>query len=178
MSKHKLIVADSAALSNTTVATTMLKSDGSTYELVFPKYSLPVDSTRGCLLRIKAAVHATATHTTDTLATALQVGKTGTMTTVAATAAYDAVDGDVYWLEAEILFRSRTEFYSSGRGQYTSLTAPQLTFTKATALDWESDFRVQVQCTWSAASSSNSCKVVYLCGELEALEPNVTAALS
>ncbi len=178
MSKLKLLVADSAALTNSSSATVMTKSDGSTYEMVYAANSLPVDSQRGFVLRVRAAVHATATNGSDTLACVLQCGKTGTMTTVAATAAYDAVDGDVYWLEADLVFRATTTFYSAGRGQYTGLTAPQLTFTKATTYDPASDFRAQVKCTWSAASASNSCKVAFLSGEIIALDPNAAAALS
>ena len=178
MSKLKLIVADSAALTNSAAATVMTKSDATTYELVYAAGSLPVDSQRGFILRVRAAVHATSVNSTDTLAIILQVGKTGTMTTVAATAAVDATDEDVYWLESDIIFRTTTTFYSCGRGQYTGLTAPQLTFTKATAYDPASDFRAQITCTWSAASASDSCKVAFLSGEIIALDPNATAALS
>lgn len=178
MSKLKLLVADSAALTNSTAATVMTKSDATTYELVYAAGSLPVDSQRGFILRLRAAVHATATTSTDTLACVLQTGKTGTMTTVAATAAVDAADNDVFWLEADLYFRTTTAFYSVGRGQYTALTAPQLTFTRATTYDPASDFRAQVKCTWSAASASDSCKVVFMSGEIIALDPNATAALS
>lgn len=174
----KLIVADSAALTNTATGTVMTKSNGDTYELVFPAYGIPVDASRGCLLRIKGAVQATATHTSDTLATLIQVGKTGTMTTVAATDAYDAADNNIFLLEAEVLFRSTSALVAMGRGQYTGLTAPQLTLVASTAYDPASPFRVQVKCTWSAADTGNSCKVLYLYGELMTPAVGVTAALS
>lgn len=174
----KLIVADSAALTNSSAATVMTKVNGDTYELVFPAGGIPADASRGCVLRIKAAVQATATHTTDTLANVLQVGKTGAMTTVAATAAYDCADNDIFYLESEVVFRSATKFAACGRGQYTGMTAPQLTLVGDTTYDPASAFRVQVKCTWSVAHAGNSCKVLYLHGEIESPAIGSTAALS
>ena len=178
MPKLKLIAADSAALTASSTATVMTKSDATTYELVWAPGAIPVDSLRGCILRIKALVHATATNSTDTLAALLQVGKTGTMTTVASAAAYDNANDDIHLLEADIIFRSTTAFYAFGRAQYTGLTAPQLTTVKSTTYDPASAFRVQVKCTWSSTHAGNSCKVAALWGEFLPLDPNVTAALS
>lgn len=178
MSKLKLIVADSAALTASSTATVMTKSDGTTYELVWAPGAIPVDSQRGCILRIKAIVHATASNSTDTLAVLLQVGKTGTVTTVASAAAYDNANDDLHYLEADIVFRSTSAFYSVGRAQYTGLTAPQLTLVKSTTYDPASAFRAQVKCTWSSTNAGNSCKVAALWGEIIQLDPNALAALS
>lgn len=178
MPNLKLLVADSAALTNTATATVMLNTAGASYECVFPAKSLPVDTARGCVLRVSAAVHVTASHTTDTLATVLQVGKTGTMTTVAATSAHDAVDDDIHHLTADIVLRSKTAFASRGVGVYTGLTAPQSTLNKSTTWDWASDFRVQVKNTWSVADTGNSCKVLWLSAEVLDVVPGSTAALT
>lgn len=156
--------AASTAVTNTTTATTF-----------DTKYSMPANSLKpGDVIRVQYQGIATATNSTDTLAIDLVFGGT----TVAATAATDATNNDIFTGVVEFHVRSvgATGTFTAG-GICSALGASgtatgRAVFKASTAVDTTAAFDVGVQATWSVANAGNSCRLD--CISIELIRPGNT----
>lgn len=163
--KNVAAVAASTALTNSSTATVLDQ------KATIPANYLQV----GDVIKIRAAVIATATNSTNTLALALQMGTAGTsadqdITTIAA---FDNANDDVAYFDVHIVIRtigaSGTMVATGVRAQSVPLThdaggvvvanllAPFL--LGSTTIDTTSAQIISVLATWSAASAANSCRL-------------------
>jgi predicted RecA/RadA family phage recombinase len=116
--------------------------------------------TVGDVIRVRAAVIATATNSTDTLDIQLRLGTTD----VAATGAIDVANNNIAFIDFDIIVRT---IGASGTFVATGVTAigapgtatalPRL--TASTALDTTADLSLNVSATWSVANAGNSCRL-------------------
>jgi predicted RecA/RadA family phage recombinase len=116
--------------------------------------------TVGDVIRVRAAVIATATNSTDTLDIQLRLGTTD----VVATGAIDVANNNIAYLDFDVIVRT---IGASGTFVATGVTAigapgtatalPRL--TASTALDTTADLSVNVSATWSVANAGNSCRL-------------------
>lgn len=118
------------------------------------------DVSAGDVLEVSAKVVATATNGSDTLAVRLLVGTEEICTT----GAVDVANDDVAMIHAKITLRAVGTSGSISAHGYTSLgasgTVTAKVFSKAAASeDLSAAFTVTVRADWSAASSSNSCRL-------------------
>lgn len=150
--------AASTALTNSVTATTF-----------DTKYSMPANSLKpGDVIRVKYQGIATATNSTDTLAIDVVFGGT----TIAATAATDAADNDIFVGEFDIIVRSvgaTGTFVARGFGGALGASGTatgRARFKASTSFDTTAAFDVGVQGTWSVASASNSCRLDVITIEL------------
>lgn len=118
------------------------------------------DVSAGDVLEVTALVCATATNGSDTLAVRLLVGTEEIVTT----GAVDVADNDVALIHAFVTLRavgssgSISAHGTVGLGASGTVTAKA--FRKAAASeDLSAAFTVTVRADWSAASSSNSCRL-------------------
>mgnify|MGYP000849647464 FL=1 len=118
----------------------------------------------GDRLRIRAAVKAVATNSTNTLTCNLKLGSVS----LCASPATDVTDGDVVTFDAEIEVKATG---GSGSIQGSVLLACKFNTTLTTgpylvgpsqSIDLSADTTVSVEATWSAASTSNQADLVDL----------------
>lgn len=143
-------VAASSAVSNTTSETNFDTT------IVIPANTLKA----GDVIRVRAQGIATATNSTDTLTAKLKLGSTA----IAATAAQDVANNDIFWFDFDIVVRtvgaSGTMVAGGVQGIGASGTATAKTTNLAsTAVDTTAAITVQVSATWSVASTGDSCRL-------------------
>lgn len=139
----------------------------STAETVLASTTLAANSLQpGKVLRIRAAVKATATNSTDTLNVKVRIGPTTlTGTTVGASGAVDVADNDVVIVDLEVVVRavgSGTDCVAIVSG-FISAPGAEGTATarvafESLAIDSTVAQKIEVTGTWSAASASDSCR--------------------
>mgnify|MGYP003393190716 CR=1 FL=1 len=160
-------VAASAAISNLTAETAFDKT-----------YSIESNSLKaGDVIRILAQGTATATNSTDTLDFQLRLGTAD----IFATGAVDVADGDIFYIQADIVIRT---IGASGTFVGAGITANGVPgtvtgrprFKASTALDTTADISVNCSATWSVASASNSCRLDIL--NVQVLPAAITSALT
>lgn len=145
----------------------------STAETVLGSYTIPAYSMQvGKVYRVRAAVIATATNSTDTLAVNVRLGTvTLTGTVLAAAAATDVADNNVTIIDLVGTVRSIsgtgaaactsswcgtvTAFGAEGTG--TARAAYEIDTTDNAVANF-----LQITGTWSVASASNSCRLDFL----------------
>lgn len=143
-------VAASTAISNTTVQTAFDKA-----------HTIKANTLRaGDVIRVRAQAIATATNSTDTLIMTLRLGTTD----VLVTATVDVADGDIGFIDADIVIRTIGASGTFVAAGHTSLGVPGTVTAKpklkaSAAVDTTADLSVNVTATWSVASASNSCRL-------------------
>jgi hypothetical protein len=149
--------AASAAIVNIAVITAYDKS-----------YTIPANTLQaGDVIRIKAQVIATATNSTDTLVVTLKIGGT----TVIATTALDVANGDLGYIEADIVIRTvGASGTLVGTGVWNT-GVPGTATTRAfllasTAIDTTATQAITVSSTWSVQDVGNSSRLDILTVDL------------
>lgn len=144
----------------------------STDEALFDKsYSIPANSLRvGDIIRVKAQVIATATNSTDTLTLKLYIGGLAG-TAICTTGAIDVANGDVGYIEADIVIRTigaSGTFVASGSqalGVPGTVTAKPF-LLGSTAIDTTAAKVIGVGADWSSTNAGNSARLDVLDIEL------------
>lgn len=153
---HRLIsvlTAAGTALSNSTSETVLAASSIKAYGLQ-----------PGKVYRVRAAVIATATNSTDTLTVRLRVGPTTlTGTIVGSSGAVDVANNDVSIIDVEMVVRDAdSSSVVLCHGIVSTLGAEGTATARAAfeslALDNAADQLIEVTGAWSVASASNSCR--------------------
>lgn len=143
-------VAASAAISNTTTETAFDKS-----------FSIPANTLKpGDIIRVRAQAIATATNVTDTLDLQLRLGTTD----ILATGAVDVANGDIGFIDADIVIRTIGASGTLVAAGHTALGAPGTVTSKpkllgSTAIDTTVAQSVNVSATWSVANAGNSVRL-------------------
>jgi len=153
-SGNSLALVATAASAAVTNSTTETNFDNST--LTIPASSLNA----GDIIRVRAQGTATATNSTDTLTVKLKLGSTVIVTT----GAVDAANGDIFYVEADIVVRTSG---SSGTLVATGMVANGVAGTvtakpfllASTAVDTTAALTLAVSAQWSVASASDSCRL-------------------
>jgi predicted RecA/RadA family phage recombinase len=116
--------------------------------------------TVGDVIRVRAAVIATATNSTDTLDVQLRLGTTD----VIATGAVDVANNDIAVIDFDVVVRTigaSGTFVGSGYTMIgadgTATARPRL--KASTTLDTTADLSLNVSATWSVANAGNSCRL-------------------
>jgi hypothetical protein len=149
--------AASAAVTATTTPTSFDKS------FTFPANSLKA----GDRIRFRAQVIASATNSTDTLTLKALLGSDE----LAATAAVDVANGDIGYIEGEIVVRtagaSGTAVAAGSQALGVPGTVTAKPFLKASfTLDTTATKELAIQATWSTNNAGNSCRLDVLDVEL------------
>lgn len=146
-------VAASTAVTNTTVETLFDKS-----------VTLPADALRpGDVIKVRAQVIATATNSTDTLTLKLYIGGL-TGTAVVSTGAVDVANGDIGYIDAEIVVRDVGATGHIVAAGVQALGVPGTVTAKpfllgSTVIDTTAAKVIGVSATWSVANAGNSCRL-------------------
>lgn len=143
-------VAASAPVTNATTETAFDKS-----------FSIPANTLKpGDIIRVRAQAIATATNATDTLDLQLRLGTTD----ILATGAVDVANGDIGFIDADIVIRTIGAGGTLVAAGHTALGAPGTVTSKpkllgSTAIDTTVAQSVNVSATWSVANAGNSCRL-------------------
>jgi predicted RecA/RadA family phage recombinase len=143
------LIAAGAALTNTTTPTAL-----GTFNI--PANRLQV----GDVIRVRAQGVATATNSTDTLQAALNLNAQAIVTT----AALDVANGDMFFIEADIVVRTITAAGTmvaagiQGIGTPGTVTAKPW-FLASTVLDTTVLQALKIMGTWSVANAGDSCRL-------------------
>lgn len=143
-------VAASAAVSNTTTETAFDKT-----------VPIPADTLQpGDAIRVRAQAIATATNSTDTLDLQLRLGTTD----ILATGAVDVANGDIGYIDADIVIRTIGASGTMVAAGVVALGVPGTVTAKpklmaSTALDTTAAISVNISATWSAANAGNSVRL-------------------
>lgn len=143
-------VAASTAVTATTTQTAFDKA------VTIPANTLRV----GDIIRVRAQAIATATNSTDTLNVILRLGTTD----VLATGAVDVANGDIGFIDADIVVRTIGASGTMVAAGHTALGVPGTVTSKpklmaSTALDTTAAQSVNVTATWSTNNAGNSCRL-------------------
>lgn len=146
-------IADSAEVENTTTPTSFDLSktiDGATLKV-------------GDVLRIKARAYVVDNNSTDTLTLKLFVGSEEIVTT----GAVDVADGDIGYIEVDLIVRAAGAGGSLAGGGLVALGVPGTVTAKpfrkdAAAEDLSGDVAITVQATWSVAHADNEVELEQL----------------
>lgn len=147
------LLAAGTALTNTTDETVLASTS-------LPAYSLQP----GKVYRVKAAVIATATNSTDTLTVRLRVGPTAlTGTVCGSSGAVDVANNDVVIIDVELVVRdadasSVVLAHGTVSAAGAEGTATLRVAFESLALDSGVAQHIAVTGQWSAASASDSCR--------------------
>jgi hypothetical protein len=166
-----LRIADLSGLLYANVAASAAHTNTTTEALFDKSYTLPANLLKaGDRIRIRAQGIATATDSTDTLTVKLYIGGL-TGTAIAATAAVDVANGDIFFIDAELEIRT-----IGGSGTFTAcgvqaLGVPGTVTAKpfllgSTAIDTTATQVIGVGADWSVAAAANSCRLDVLTVQL------------
>jgi predicted RecA/RadA family phage recombinase len=116
--------------------------------------------TVGDVIRVRAAVIATVTNSTDTLDIQLRLGTTD----VASTGAIDVANNNIAYIDFDIIVRTIGALGTFVATGVTAIGAPGTAtalprLTASTALDTTADLSLNVSATWSVANAGNSCRL-------------------
>jgi hypothetical protein len=170
-----LAKAASGYLANTAAASTAITNTNTETAFSNGTVTIPANTLKvGDVIRVRAQGIATATNSTDTLTVKLKIGSD----VVAATAALDVADNDIFVIDASIVIRTigatgtfvATGFQIIG----PPATATAKPFSKAsTTIDTTAAQTLSITATWSVASTSNSVRMdVFLVEEVSAQTTN------
>ena len=124
-------------------------------------HSIPANSLRpGDVIRVRAQLVATATNSTDTLDMQLRLGTTD----ILATGAVDVANGDIGYIDADIVVRTIGASGTMVAAGITALGVPGTVtgkpkFMASTTLDTTAAISVNVSVTWSSTNAGNSCRL-------------------
>jgi len=141
----------------------------STSETALGSYTIPANTLQpGSLIQVRFGGIATATNSTDTLAVKLYIGGLSG-TALISIPATDVADNNVFTGEYEIAVRTIGSTGTIvGQGTFKSVPAAEGTMTikddilASTTLDTTAAQDITVSGTWSAQSSSDSCRLDFL----------------
>lgn len=136
----------------------------STAETVLASYTIPAYAPQvGKRYRVRLAVVASSTNSTDTLRVRLRAGPTTlTGTVIVDGTAVDVANADLIYADVEVTVRSVGSSGAMVWGGLFSITGAEGTATarsvyESTTPDLTAALRLEVTGTWSVASASNIC---------------------
>lgn len=134
---------------------------GSSTETTLGTFAIAANSLNaGDVIRVRAQLIATATNSTDTLAMKLKIGSV----TVIAPTAVDVADGDIGYIECDIVVRTIGATGTLVAAGVQGLGVPGTVTAKpwlkpSTTLDTTAAMDITFTGTWSTTSGSNSCRL-------------------
>jgi hypothetical protein len=143
-------IAGSAVITNTTTETAFDKS-----------FTIEANSLRpGDVIRVRAQSTSVSTNGTDTLDIQLRLGTTD----ILATGAVDSANGDIQFIDADIVIRTIGGSGTMVAAGHTANGVPGTVTSKpkfmaSTAIDTTADISVNVSATWSVANAGNQVRL-------------------
>lgn len=144
------VITNSAAVANTATETAFDQS------VTIPAGLLSI----GSVIRIKAKVAATATHTTDTLQILCHLNTTAGVT-LATSSAVDVADNDLATLDITMTVRTigASGTFTVGGQSIVKTTAKAVGTVSTIAIDTTAANAIVISALWSAADAGNSCRL-------------------